>query len=364
MLMRALSGLLLAILALPATAETFRLRAPAEALEAVIRADDTLTLEVRYRGRTVVRTPAIGLDVDGHLRANALPRLSGNARRKVDETIRPAVPEKRAVIPDRYNELRLSFGPKLAATFRVYDDGVAYRFETAIDGEVIVRNESAGLRLGVDDSLWIALVNCRNEPGVDCFQSSYEENYQQLAAQAVPDGRLGYLPITVQTAGAYLGFTESDLRDYPGLWLRHVPSEPALAGDFPRYPLEEKVSGGEFKQSLVTRRADYLARTTGTRTFPWRVMMVSPDAAGLLGNDLVYRLASPLELQDVSWIRPGQSTEEWITSRLLHGVNFTSGLNTATYRYYIDFAAEYGVEYMMFDAGWSDADDNTKLNPA
>jgi alpha-glucosidase len=362
-MIRALSCLLIATLALPAAAETFRLRAPTAALEAVIRADDTLTLEVRYRGKSVARTPAVGLDVDGHLRADSLPRLRGSARRTVNETIRPVVAEKRAVIPDRYSELRLSFGPKLTATFRTYDDGVAYRFETAIDGEVIVRNESAGLRLAKEDSIWIALVNCRTEPGVDCFQSSYEENYQQLAPDAVPDARLAYLPITVQTAGAYLGFTESDLRDYPGLWLRHVPGEPALAGDFARYPLEEQVFGGEFRQSLVTRRADYLARTPGTRTFPWRVLMVSPDAAGLLGNDLVYRLASPLQLQDVSWIRPGQSTEEWITSRLLYGVDFPSGLNTATYRYYIDFAAEYGVEYMMFDAGWSDAGDNTKLNP-
>lgn len=362
-MIRALSCLLIAMLALPAAAETFRLRAPTEALEAVIRADDMLTLEVRYHGKSLARTPAVGLDVDGHLRANALPRLSGSARRSVNETIRPVVAEKRAVIPDRYNELRLSFGPELAATFRAYDDGVAYRFKTAIDGEVIVRNESAGLRLAKDDSIWIALVNCRTEPGVDCFQSSYEENYQQLAAQAVPDARLAYLPITVQTAGGYLGFTESDLRDYPGLWLRHVPGEPALAGDFARYPMEEQLFGGEFRQSLVTRRADYLARTPGTRTFPWRVLMVSPDAAGLLGNDLVYRLASPLELQDVSWIRPGQSTEEWITSRVLYGVDFTSGLNTATYRHYIDFAAEYGVEYMMFDAGWSNAQDNTKLNP-
>ena len=362
-MIRALSSLLIALLALPATAQTFRLRAPTEALEAVIRADDTLTLEVRYRGKTVARTPAVGLDVDGHLRANALPRSSGSARRTVNETIRPVVAEKRAVIPDRYNELRLSFGPKLAATFRAYDDGVAYRFETAIDGEVIVRNESAGLRLTKDDSVWIALVNCRTEPGVDCFQSSYEENYQQLAADAVPDARLAFLPITVQTPGGYVGFTESDLRDYPGLWLRRVPGEPALAGDFARYPLDEQVFGGEFRQSLITRRADYLARTPGTRTFPWRVLMVSPDAAGLLGNDLVYRLASPLELQDVAWIRPGQSTEEWITSRLLYDVDFTSGLNTATYRYYIDFAAEYGVEYMMFDAGWSEAGDNTRLNP-
>ena len=354
---------MLAILALPANAETFRLRAPAEALEAVIRTDDALTLEVRYRGKTVASTPALGLEIDGHLRAGALPPLRGSARRKVDEIIRPAVAEKRAVIPDRYNELRLTFGPKLAMTFRAYDDGVAYRFETAIDGEVVVRNESAGLRLGSGDTAWMALVNCRTEPGVDCFQSNHEENYQQLAVHAVPDGRLAYLPITVQTPGGYVAFTESDLRDYPGLWLRRVPGAPALAADFAPYPLEEKVFGGEFKQSLVTKRADFLARTSGTRTFPWRVLMVSPDAAGLLGNDLVYRLASPLELQDVSWIRPGQSTEEWITSRLLHGVDFKSGLNTATYRYYIDFAAEYGVEYMMFDAGWSDAGDNTRMNP-
>ncbi|HJY40056.1 MAG TPA: glycoside hydrolase family 97 N-terminal domain-containing protein, partial [Steroidobacteraceae bacterium] len=195
------------------------MRAPTEALEAVIRAEDTLTLEVRYRGQTVVRTSALGLEIDGHLRANSLPRETGAARRTVNETIRPVVAEKRAVIPDRYNELRLSFGPKLIATFRAYDDGVAYRFATAIDGEVVVRNEGAGLRLAKDDSIWIALVNCRSEPGVDCFQSSYEENYQQLAADAVPDARLAYLPITVQTAGAYVGFTESDLRDYPGLWL-------------------------------------------------------------------------------------------------------------------------------------------------
>ncbi len=361
--MRALCSFLLMSLAMPASAEIFRLRAPTEPLEAVIRADGKLNLEVRFRGRVVVSTPPIGLEVDGHLRADALPPLSGNTRRKVNEAIRPAVPEKRSVIPDRYNELRLSFGPHLAVTFRVYDDGVAYRFETAIDGEVVVRNESAGLRFANGDTAWMALVTCRTEPGVDCFNSNHEENYQQLKTDAVPAGRLAYLPITVQTAGAFVAFTDSDVRDYPGLWLRRVPGEPAFSGDFARYPLEEVVAGGEFKQSLVTKRADFLARTSGRRTLPWRVLMVSPDAAGLLVNDLVYRLASPLELQDVGWIKPGQSTEEWITSRLLHGVDFKSGLNTATYRYYIDFAAEYGMEYMMFDAGWSDPGDNTRLTP-
>ena len=361
--------LLAAMLALPvAHAETFRVEAPAHALEATVHAERTLTLEVRYRGRTLVRTPALGLDIDGRLRAGALPPLSGSAKRSVDETIHPVVAEKRAAIPDRYNELRLSFGPALAATFRVYDDGVAYRFETDIDGEIVVRDEHAGLIFDEGDTAWIALATCRKEPGVDCFHSSYEENYLALPVEAVPPDRLAFVPVTVRAGGAYVGFTESDLRDYAGLWLRGVRGRPELAAEFPRYPLEEKPFGGEFKQSLVTRRADFVARTQGRRSFPWRVLMVSPDAAGLLGNDLVYRLASPPEpgldaFEDTAWIRPGKSTEEWITSRLLYGVDFKSGLNTATYRHYIDFAAEYGLEYMMFDAGWSDPHDNARVNP-
>ena len=347
-------------LAPPAAAQTFTLRAPSQPLEVIVQAGQDLTLEVRYRDRVIARTPAIGLDVEGLLRADALPAVSGSARRQVDETIRPTVPEKRSTIPDRYNELRLSMGPSLTATLRVYDDGVAYRFETAFPGTVTIRNERAGLRLADADSVYIALNTC--DPEADCFHSSFEENYAHVALRDVPGDRLAFLPVLAETGGVHVVFTESDLRDYPGLWLRRVQGQPALAADFARYPLEEKALGTEFKKLRVTRRADYIARTDGTRTFPWRVLMVAPDAASLIENDLVYRLARPLALDDVSWIRPGKSTEEWITSRLLYNVGFVSGLNTDTYRYYIDFAAEYGLQYMMFDAGWSDNDDNTKLN--
>ena len=356
------SVLLLLGCVLPASAETFKLLGPDESLEAIVRAGDELTLEVRYRDRMLVRTTPIGLDIEGHVRADALPAVTDSARSSVDEVIRPTVPEKRAVIPDRYNELRLSFGPSLAATFRVYDDGVAYRFETSFADEITIRTEHAGLRFADADAVYIALATCRKE--VDCFHSSFEENYVKLAVREVPAGRLAFLPVLAETKGAHVAFTESDLWDYPGLWLRGTPGQPTLEADFARYPLEEQIFGTEFKQRMVTKRADYIARTAGTRTFPWRVLMVAPNAAALLENDLVYRLARPLALDDVSWIRPGKSTEEWITSRLLYNVDFVSGLNTDTYRHYIDFAAEYGLEYMMFDAGWSDNDDNTKLNPA
>lgn len=348
-----------------AGAQVHILDAPSGALQAVVRSGKTLTLEVRGGDRLLVRAASIGMDIDDHLRADAMPAVTAAERRSVDDVIRPVVPEKRAVIPDRYNELRLAFGPGLAAVFRAYDDGVAYRFETAYDGEVTVRNEHASLRFGAGDSAWIALANCRKDPGIDCFHSSFEENYEHVPLERIPADRQAFLPLLVRTTGGtYVGVTESDLWDYPGLWLRSVSGEPALQAVFARYPLEEGVFGTEFKQRLVTQRADYIARTAGRRSFPWRVFMVAQDAAGLIGNDLVYRLARPLQLDDTSWIRPGKSTEEWITSRVLHGVDFVSGLNTDTYRHYIDFAAEYGLEYMMFDAGWSDNDDNTRLNPA
>ncbi|HVI59928.1 MAG TPA: glycoside hydrolase family 97 protein [Luteimonas sp.] len=355
------AGLFILGFALPSSAQTFKVRAPAQPIEAVVHAGDRLTLEVRFRDRVLVRATGIGMDIDGALRADAMPAVTGEARRSVDEVIRPTVPEKRSVIPDRYNELRLSLGPTLAATFRVYDDGVAYRFETTLPGEVTVLGERTGLRFDDGDQAWVALATCRED--VDCFHGSYEENYAKLPLRELPEGRLAFLPVLVETQDAFVAFTESDLWDYPGLWLRGVPGQAAFTGDFARHPLAERVMGGEFKQRMVTRRADYIARTAGTRTYPWRVLMVAPDAASLLGNDLVYRLARPLELDDVSWIHPGKSTEEWITSRLLYGVDFVSGLNTQTYRHYIDFAAEYGLDYIMFDAGWSDNDDNTRVNP-
>jgi alpha-glucosidase len=353
--------ILLAIVG-PASAQTYTVRAPGQPLEAIVRAGAELTLEVRYRGRTLVHTTSIGLDIEGLARADSLPAVTDSLRRSIDDVIRPAVPEKRTTIPDRYGELRLSFGPALAVTFRVYDDGVAYRFETAFPDSITIRTEHAGLRFADTDSVYIALATCRAE--VDCFHSSFEETYVHVPVRSVAPDSLAFVPVLVDTDGSYIAFTESDLWDYPGLWLRGTAGQATLVADFARYALEERVIGTEFKQRMVSRRADFIARTAGSRTFPWRVLMVAENAATLIENDIVYRLARPLALDDVTWIRPGKSTEEWITSRLLYNVDFVSGLNTETYRYYIDFAADYGLEYMMFDAGWSDNDDNTKLNPA
>jgi alpha-glucosidase len=124
------------------------------------------------------------------------------------------------------------------------------------------------------------------------------------------------------------------------------------------------IAGGEFKQKIITDRASFICRSAGSRTFPWRIIAIAPDDRDLPVNDIVYRLATPPDFGDFTWIRPGKSTEEWITGLNLYNVNFRAGLNTATYKHYIDFAKKFGFEYVMLDAGWSDPGDLFKINPA
>ena len=346
-----------------AWAQTYVLKAPTADVEAIVRAEGPLALEVRLAGRTVLSASDLGLEVAGRLDPDRMPGVTKTTRRAVNDTILPVAPLKRSRVPDRFTELRLELGPSLAFTVRAYDDGVAYRFETAYRDSLTITNERATFRFAPSDSVYAQLAACRQEKELDCFHTSYEENYRYVPVRALPADSLAFLPVLIKTAAGFALLTESDLWDYPGLWLQGRRGEPTLASRFAAYPLAEGVFGGEFRQRMVTKRADYIARTAGTRTFPWRVLMLATDAVKIIENDLVYRLARPQVLEDASWIRPGKSTEEWITSRLLYGVNFASGLNTPTYRYIIDFAADFGLPYVMFDAGWSDPEDPFKRNP-
>jgi alpha-glucosidase len=132
---------------------------------------------------------------------------------------------------------------------------------------------------------------------------------------------------------------------------------------FAPYPLEEKMTGGDYPQALVTKRANYIAKTKGTRSFPWRVLIIADEDKQLPSNDLVYRLGAPSRIGDASWVHPGKSTDEWSINVNLFNVPFRSGVNTNSYKYYIDFAKRFGFTRIMMDAGWSDNMDLFKINP-
>jgi len=220
---------------------------------------------------------------------------------------------------------------------------VAYRFETTLRRrEVKVYAEEATFAFAADADVYY--------PREDSFFSHNEREFQKLRLGSLGPTALASLPAVVATAaGVKVAIAESDVDDYPGLWLRGTGG-PALTAAFPAYPLEEKaVTDRDIK---VTRTADYIAVVAGTRTFPWRVLGVAAEDRDLVATTLVYLLARPPVIGDASWIRPGKVAWDWWNDRGLRDVDFKPGVNTKTYERFIDFAAAHGLEYVILDEGW------------
>jgi alpha-glucosidase len=281
-------------------------------------------------------------------------------KRSVRETIVNPVPAKRRNIPDSYNELTLEFRENFSIVFRAYDDGIAYRFVTTSKDSLTIKNEIANFKYSKSSTVYFPQVQKRD--GLDIYHTSFEEPYRVSEIIKIRSSELGFSPVLVDQGNLKTVITESDIFDYPGMFLRGTGSI-SLRGDFAPYPATEEVQGGDFKQVVVTSRKDYIARTSGTRSFPWRVIVVAKTDGELLSNDLVYRLGAQHSSADWSWVKPGIGTDEWICGINLRNVNFKAGINTATYKYYIDFAKQHGMQYVMMDAGWSDNNDLFKITP-
>ena len=169
------------------------------------------------------------------------------------------------------------------------------------------------------------------------FFSHNEQHYKPVNLSQIPAGEMATLPAVVATAvGPRVAIAEADVESYPGLWLR-ATGGPALAAAFPPYPLEEKAARD--RDVKVVRAADYIAVTTGTRAYPWRVLGIAANDGDLITNALVYLLQRPSELADTSWIKPGKVAWDWWNDRNLTGVDFKPGMNTQTYKFFVDFAA-------------------------
>jgi alpha-glucosidase len=294
--------------------------------------------------------------------------IRSSSVKQINEQIISPVPEKRKIIPDIYSLLTIHFKKPFKVEFRVYDDGVAYRISTSFKDSITIINELAEFNFPGTGSAWFPTVKKR--PNADIFHTSFEEEYPLIRLDSIQEGVMGYSPILVAPqTGPRIAITESDLYDYPGMFLGGTGTN-KLKGIFAGYPLEEKSTNELYSQMLVSKRAPFIARTSGKRSFPWRILIIAAEDKSLPGNDLVYRLGAPAAggdssaAGDFSWVKPGQITDEWIIDINLFDVPFRAGLNTASYKYYIDFAKRFGFERIMMDAGWSDNNDLFKINPA
>jgi alpha-glucosidase len=320
----------------------YSLLSPDNRIEIKIRAADRIRYDVSYKGKPVLHDAQISMDVE-HNALGTNPKVLRTKQGSEDKILEPVVRQKFAKIHENYKELRVEFDGGYAVVFRAYNEGVAYRFETSLpQTQVHVYNEEGIFNFASDYTVYY--------PQEESFFSHNERKYLPQQMSSIAPAAIASLPAVVDLGdGVKVALAESDLEEYPGLWL-HGTRGPALAATFPPYPLKEQLERDrDFK---VVESADYIAVTKGTRTYPWRVIGIAEKDGDLLTNQLVWLLEKPSQLQDTSWIKPGKVAWDWWNANNVYGVDFKSGVNTETYKYYIDFAAKYGIPYIILDEGW------------
>jgi alpha-glucosidase len=335
-------------------AETHELMSPDGRLGVLVETDGQLRYSVQLDGRLLTGPNTLSMTLgDGRVLGKDVRRVKAQ-RKKVKDTIVPPVKIKNAVIEDVYNELTLTFRERYTVTFRAYDDGVAYRFGTTAKGPFKVASEEIEFRFDGDRNLYF--------PAEDSFHSHQERLYQNVPLSSLGPDKFCSIPMLVDAGeGVKMAISESDLSDYPGFYLAGR-SDTALKAIFPAVATkEERTSDRNVK---VVERAGHIAETAGPRLFPWRVMVVARTDAGLIASEMITKLGAPCRLEDTSWIRPGKVAWDWYNANNLFGVDFRAGINTETYKYYIDFASRYGLEYVILDEGWYPLDDVMKVVPA
>lgn len=343
-------------------ADSVVVHSPDKKISVSVYYKDKITYTINYGEETILQPSLIDLVLENGQRLSDDLKLEKKLITSHNEKIISPVPEKRKEIINNYNELTLQFKQPYTLLFRVYNDGVAYRIVTRFKDSIIIKNEVALFNFSTNKKVLLPIVEPRKD--VDRFHTSFEELYQLKSIDSLSDSIIAYTPVLVGTGNeTKIAITESDLDDYPGMFLGGSAGN-ALQGVFAPYPLQKEITNAEYPQEIVTQRADYIAKVKGSRSLPWRVLMIAKEDKELPSNDLVYRLASPSKLNDASWVHTGKGTDEWIIGINLFNVAFKSGVNTASYKYYIDFAKQFGFQRIMMDAGWSNYKNLFDINPA
>ena len=351
--------LLIAMLALSAqevSAREMSVASPNGRIVAVVEDQAGLMISVRLDGVALMAPSPIGLTLaDGTTIGRNGALGFGRKSVVVDDTDAPFYRQRH--IKTTANQLDLKMKGGFGLQVRAYDEGVSYRFYTTRKGETIIKNEIAEYDFGSEAKAWLAYSTNKEKPFAMAFQNTYHETLL-AEAQDVP----AFLPVTIQKdgcVGAKVTLLESDLRQYPGMFVK--PAHGGLRAVFAPYP--KKMDYYRWRgMSYVAETEDFIAKSKGPRTYPWRIFAVSEKDTEMPVNDLVYTLASPNEIGKTDWIKPGKVAWDWWNDWNLRGVSFKAGINTDTYKYYIDFAARFGLQYIVLDEGWYDSSKGDIMN--
>lgn len=343
--------LLILFTAMRADAQTFSVASPdgRTTIGVTITTVALPSLSIAHNGKTILEPSGIGVVVDSG--ATSAWKPGRFTKSSGDAWIHPLAPVKFRNIHDRYNEGTLSFKNGLTLALRAYDNGVAYRWIIHRKGDYKVWKEDMHLRFHPSDSTWYPLE--------ESFYSHNERAFLPFALKDIGPQQLGSLPVLVNEGGTKIFFTEADLYDYAGLWVRG-DNNGGLDATFPQYPREMKETS--VRDRKVLSREDFIATGHDEKTLPWRLLAIEDNDGGLLTNTLVYQLSRGTT-EDYSWVQPGKVSWDWWNDNNVYDVDFRAGINTATYKYYVDFAARYGLSYIILDEGWSPVGDILKVVP-
>ena len=334
--------------------KVYHLKSPDGKIELTILVGKNIRWSVNHEQTEVIAPSEISMTIEkgGDFGKNAILKSAKNT--SVNLEINTPIYKKDKVL-DHFNQLLLTFKGDYGLAFRAYNDGVAYRFVSTRKGDIIVKNEQANFNFKDNDKAFLPFVNdYRNH---DKFNTSFESHYANISLSEIRKDSLAFLPVLVDVGnGKKAAILEADLQNYPGMYVTSGGKN-GLQGVFAPYPTKESVKGINY---VVNDRANYIAKSAGVRSFPWRVVVISTEDRQLANNDMVQRLAERSRLVDESWIKPGKVAWDWWNDWNVTHVDFKAGINVPTYKYYIDFAAANKLEYIIIDEGWSDDYDLTK----
>lgn len=323
---------------------------PDRNISLTVNAGPELTYDVQVKGNPVTRNNGLSMTLADGTVLGTNGKVTKRSQRTINQSVKPLY-GMATTYPDQFNELTLDFKANFSVVFRVYNSGVAYRFVTRFPGRIKVKAEQAEFNFTSATKAWMQSGNKHN---------FYEDQYLHREFTTLTAGRMACLPFLVD-APVKAAILETDLLDYPTMLLTNS-GKGGVKGHFLPVVTKDSLSGGNQFERIPYQYADYIAETDGSRTFPWRILVLAQQDKDLLYNNLTYLLASESRIGDASWVKPGKVAWDWWNANNLTGVDFKTGYNTDTYKYYIDFAARNGIDYVLMDEGWSDQFNLLKLN--
>lgn len=330
--------------------EIFQVVSPDGKLKTEIFINDIIEYSVSHENDILLEKSPISMTLSNGITPGVNGNLVNVERTQVNKTIN-AFCYKKKLIKNNYNELIFYFEEGYNIIFRAYDDGIAYRFRTDFTTPFEVKSEEVMLNFPGKSKAYVPYVFDNNN--IDTFEkqffNSFESHYEHIELKDWNSKRLAFLPLLIEGKNhKKIAITEVDLFNYPGLYLSNQRASSSLQGVFAQFP--DKI---ESRRGTVQSRKSFIAKySTGKISFPWRVIIVAKNDHELANSDMVYKLATPNQIPDISWIKPGKVAWDHWCDRNVFGVDFVSGINNETYKYFIDFASDYKIEYILLDAGW------------